>query len=242
MIISHKHKFIFIKTVKTAGTSLEVFLSQHCGPDDLLTPFDSPIERHQPRNYEGSANPAFEILRLPFGPRSAWQSLRADRRRFYNHMPAWIVRLRVPPGVWNSYFKFCVERNPWDKVLSHYHMHAYRLGGDLSLDQYFTRGKFPINYPRYTDPSGSRIIVDRVVRYENLTDELGEIFARLKVPFKGSLGVRKKVISEPIARHISRYSVRSNARLWNEYLPEKSNFTATVSNKFLTLNPRVGQG
>jgi hypothetical protein len=61
-----------------------------------------------------------------------------------------------PSGIWNSYFKFCVERNPWDKVLSHYHMHAYRLGGALSLDQYFARGKFPINYPRYTTPSGSK--------------------------------------------------------------------------------------
>jgi hypothetical protein len=107
-------------------------------------------------------------------------------------MPAWLVRLRVPPGIWNSYFKFCVERNPWDKVLSHYHMHAYRLGGALSLDQYFARGKFPINYPRYTTPSGSRIIVDRVVRYENLTDELGEIFTRLNIPFDGDLGARKK--------------------------------------------------
>jgi hypothetical protein len=61
-------------------------------------------------------------------------------------MPAWLVRLRVPPGIWNGYFKFCVDRNPWDKVLSHFHMHAYRLGGALSLDQYFARGKFPINY------------------------------------------------------------------------------------------------
>src|SRR5436305_11058911 len=89
-------------------------------------------------------------------------------------------------------FKFCVERNPWDKVLSHYHMHAYREGGALSLDQYFARGKFPLNYPRYTNPSGSRIIVDRVVRYENLIDELSEIFARLNVPFDGDMGVRKK--------------------------------------------------
>ena len=192
MIISHKHKFIFIKTVKTAGTSLEVFLSQHCGPDDVLIPFAPPIEGHQPRNHEGSARSISEILRIPFGPRSAWRCLLARHERFYNHMPAWLVRLRVPSAVWNSYFKFCVERNPWDKVLSHYHMHAYRAGGALSLDQYFTRAKFPINYPRYTDPSGSRIMVDRVVRYENLTNELAEVFARLNVPFEGDLGVRKK--------------------------------------------------
>src|SRR5438132_5407591 len=151
MIISHKHKFIFIKTVKTAGTSLEVFLSQHCGPDDVLTLFDPPIEGHQPRNYNGSGDHISEILRIPFGPRYVWRCLLARRERFYNHMPAWLIRLRIPPTVWNSYFKFCVERNPWDKVLSHYHMHAYRLGGALSLEQYFARAKFPINYPRYTD-------------------------------------------------------------------------------------------
>ena len=192
MIISHKHKFIFIKTVKTAGTSLEVFLSQHCGADDVLTLFDPPVEGHEPRNYEVGAGRIAEILRTPFGPRSAWRCLLTRRRRFYNHMPAWLVRLRVPPSIWNGYFKFCVERNPWDKVLSHYHMHAYRVGGALSLDQYFARGKFPINYPRYTTPSGSRIIVHRVVRYGNLTDELGEIFTRLNVPFDGDLRVRKK--------------------------------------------------
>jgi len=192
MIISHTHKFIFIKTVKTAGTSLEVFLSQHCGADDVLTLFDPPIDGHEPRKYEAGAGRISEILRTPFGPRSAWRCLLTRSRRFYNHMPAWVVRLRVPLRIWNNYFKFCVERNPWDKVLSHYYMHAYRLGGDFSLDRYFARGKFPINYPRYTDPSGSRIIVDRVVRYENLTDELGEIFARLNVPFNGDLGVRKK--------------------------------------------------
>src|SRR6266702_2276090 len=164
MIISHKHKFIFIKTVKTAGTSLEVFLSQHCEPDDVLTPFAPPIEGHQPRNHEGSARPISEILRIPFGPRSAWRCLLARHERFYNHMPAWLVRLRVPSAVWNSYFKFCVERNPWDKVLSHYHMHAAREGGlarhslgeggSLSLNQYLARGRFPINYFRYTDRSG----------------------------------------------------------------------------------------
>ena len=32
MIISHEHKFIFLKTKKTAGTAIEAALSELCGP------------------------------------------------------------------------------------------------------------------------------------------------------------------------------------------------------------------
>jgi hypothetical protein len=71
-------------------------------------------------------------------------------------------------------------------------MTAHRQGGRLSLDQYLARGKLPINYPRYTDSFGSHIIVDRILRYENLDDQLTEIFGRLNIPFEGRLGVRAK--------------------------------------------------
>ena len=37
MIISHRHKFIFLKAQKVAGTSVEVALAQHCGEDDIVT-------------------------------------------------------------------------------------------------------------------------------------------------------------------------------------------------------------
>jgi len=71
-------------------------------------------------------------------------------------------------------------------------MHAAREGGSLSLDEYLARGRFPINYFRYTDRCGKKVIVDRILRYENLIGELGEVFSKLKIPFEGTLGVQAK--------------------------------------------------
>ncbi|HEX4697662.1 MAG TPA: hypothetical protein VH254_08315 [Candidatus Udaeobacter sp.] len=192
MILSHEHKFIFIKTAKTAGTSIEVFLSSQCGPHDIVTPITPPVEGHHPRNYEGFINPIPEILDRPGKIFSALRRSFISRQKFYNHMPAGEVKQRIPADAWNGYFKFCVERNPWDKVLSHYHMHAAREGGSLSLDEYLARGRLPVNCFRYTDRSGRKIIVDRIIRYENLLSELNEVFAQLNIPFDGTLGVMAK--------------------------------------------------
>ena len=192
MIISNKYKFIFIKTAKTAGTTIEVFLSQQCGPMDIVTPIAPPIAGHKPRNYKGFINPVPEIIDRPAKLFSVLRRTLTSREKFYNHMPASLVQKRIPSQVWNSYFKFSVERNPWDKVLSHYHMHNAREGGSLSLGEYLARGRFPINYFRYTNDSGAKIIVDRVLRYENLLAELSEVFSQLRIPFDGKLGVKAK--------------------------------------------------
>ncbi len=164
MVISHKYRFIFIKTIKTAGTSIEAWLSPRCGAEDIFTPVQPPVEGHTPRN---------------FG-------------RLYNHFSAWGLRQLVPPEVWNGYFKFCVERNPWDKTVSDYAMQAHRSGGQLSFEQYLQAGRFCKSWELYTDTDNRTVLVDRVLRYENLNAELGEVFQNLGLPWEGELGVYAK--------------------------------------------------
>jgi hypothetical protein len=191
MIISHKYRFIFIKTAKTAGTSIEVFLSQHCGPTDVVTPIYPHVEPHVARNFAGYFNPLPEIYSSRGkGFNHSVEDL-IKRRRFCNHLPAIKVRSRIDRGMWDEYFKFCVERNPWDKTLSDYYMRKWRSSGQLSFDEYFAQQHFCLNYPMYTDYENN-ILVNRIVKYENLLNELLEIFDRLGIPFKGSLGVQAK--------------------------------------------------
>jgi hypothetical protein len=191
VIISHEHRFIFIKTYKTAGTSIEIFLSRHCGERDVLTPINPHVEPHRPRNYRGLFNPFAAPFRAGELASDLRDLLRA--RRYYNHMSAARIRHRVPARVWSGYFKFCVERNPWDKTLSHYFMLrelAAGRGSDLTLDEYFRQGDFCLNYPLYTD--GGRLIVDRVLRYEALDRELAEVMSDRGIPFQGALDVQAK--------------------------------------------------
>ncbi|MEL6321244.1 MAG: hypothetical protein AAFQ57_11420, partial [Cyanobacteria bacterium J06626_14] len=174
MIISHQYRFIFIKTKKTAGTSLEVFLSQQCDENDVFTPIFPHVEPHIARNYSSLWNPIPEWIQSRGQGAKALIKSVMNRKRFYNHMPAQLVRNRISKKIWDSYYKFAVERNPWDKVMSHYHMINGREDHALSLDDYLQRGSlnYCLNYPLYTDQQGKPMI-DRLVKYESLNDELG---------------------------------------------------------------------
>lgn len=198
MIVSPRHRFVFLKVPKTAGTSVEVFLSEACGPDAVVTPIHPPVEGHEPRNWRGLFDPLPELLRRrcqrPFRP---LEDL-FHRRRYYNHMPAVAVRNRLPRRLWEESLVWCVERNPWDKVVSHFWMERERGEPDLEFDEYLDRGDFPRASCLYTDHDGS-VLADRILRWERLEEELADLMSELGVPFDG-LEARAKSGHRPADR------------------------------------------
>lgn len=197
MIISHKHKFIFIKTRKTAGTSIEIALSGVCGKDDIVTPIsksDEIIRRNM--GYEGPKN-----YSLPFNKYSVkdfYRLIRYGKKlQFFNHMSAREVRSYIEDTVWDNYYKFAFDRNPFDKVVSLY----YYYGGDK---RYGSFSDF-INSGDMTDLRSfelysikGQVVVDDVFRYEEIPEALKVIESKVGInlsemmPSKKTKGTYRK--------------------------------------------------
>lgn len=161
-VISRSRGFIFIKTRKTAGTSIEVELARRCAADDIVTPIFPENVTHRPRNYSG------------------------DMGRFYNHMPAREIRALIGADLYRNSFKFCFERHPVDKCLSHFGMllnspHHHAQSSPRSWDEYVERGSFPLDDQLYTDECGA-LIVDQIYRFDELGLAWAAICRRLDLP------------------------------------------------------------
>jgi len=185
MIVNHKHKFIFIRSEKTASTSLERYLHDHCkfSKDDIIT--FVPSGKRKAQNIGGGLS-------------------EDDPTAFWNHMPGYIIRDLIPYE-WDNYYKWCVDRHPLEKTISSY-FHKLDLKWVKNFDDYMSGSRyFPAaratmghpeqacNYPKYTEPTNPDIIiVDRVIKYENLNRELADVFKMLGIPWRGSLGYTDK--------------------------------------------------
>ena len=178
MIISHKHKYIFIKTYKTASTSVEIALSKYCGPNDILTPLIKEDElKRKEFGYRGAQN-----YIIPFRSYSLRDCMRAfyqgKRLKLYNHVGADYVKRFIKSRYWKEYFKFCFERNPWDKMVSWYYW-TYENEPRPSISEFLkTEGaQYLHGLNQYSDSSG--ILVDKVYFYEDLENAMIDISERL---------------------------------------------------------------
>lgn len=171
MIISHKYKFIFLKTKKTAGTSIEISLSRYCGNNDIITPISI----------------RDEAIRKLLGKKP--QNFTTDSGKdYYNHIPAEEVKNLIGDEVWNGYYKFCFERNPFEKAISWYYFqsrYSSMDNFDSWLKEFYINYSTPSCFDIYT--INGLVVVDFMGKYENLAADLVRVCNRIGVPFDGYL-------------------------------------------------------
>lgn len=181
MLLSHKFKFIFIRTQKTAGTSIELSLARYCGPDDIITDTSLPEDREIrkelniiPRNYM--------VPLKKYRGKEWFRWLRGWRLKYWDHISAKHIKRFVGEEIFNSYYKFCFERNPWDKTLSYFYW-VNRNNKYSSFDEFLEKDPLCSDFHRYTIEG--RVAVDFIGRYENLPQDLHQVCQKLNIPFDG---------------------------------------------------------
>ena len=106
---------------------------------------------------------------------------RPSKRLFYNHQPAPHVRWLLGRKIWRDYFKFTIERNPFDKAVSRYWWDTRNKEVRPEIGAFLPKcsQRRLSNWPIYT--IGNEIAVDYVIRFENLENGLQEVGERLGI-------------------------------------------------------------
>ena len=191
MILSHDWRFIFVKTEKTGSTSVEMALAPYCGPLDVVTPIHARDEAQ--RFTAGVRARNFAIVESAFRPEPDPEAQEArikaqgpvvtHRGAFYNHMGAAEIRAAAGAHIFDGYFKFAVERDPRERLISYY----YWLGRaqQQSFRDFVAGFDAPTNWDRCT--IDGKLALDRLIRHDRLLEGLREVTADLGIPWDRNL-------------------------------------------------------
>jgi hypothetical protein len=223
MIVSHERKFIFLKTHKTAGTTAELVLSQYCGPDDTITQLvDSD-----------------ETLRKGRGPQNytkvyTWQAKAAKLRwhlrglgpyyAYSEHAEARKVRWAFGAKVWNRYYKFSIERNPWDREVSRYFWNTepHNRPPFAKFVTEVTKISPLNNFAIYSIDGVPA--VDKIIRFENFEHDFRSVLAAIGVPVDIQLPRAKSAKRTSREHYQSFYSEETRDIIATTYAREIAHF------------------
>ncbi len=172
MLVSHLYNFIFTKTSKTAGTSVEVYFEPYC------------LHEHIRSSREGNGMCVSDAGII------GQRGYQASRKKWYNHMSASKIRHQLGREAWNNYYKFTTIRNPFQKVVSAFHFevkNAKKIIEHRQLLKFFFRewlmlGKLFNDRDRYI--IDNEICLDYFIRYDQLHEGIEHVCDELGLPFE----------------------------------------------------------
>jgi hypothetical protein len=221
MIISHRHRFIFLKTRKTASTSIELALFGHLGPDDIVTPLTRSglTERagHRPRHHIRpifALDPRPQLSRVIPLEGLKWID-------YHDHIRAGQVQGYVGVDVWRKYYKFAFERNVYDRQVSWFHYRTRKLR---------KKKRWPTFESFLGCPSEAKVdnfeiysidgepAVDFLGRFERLEGDLDRVFSAVGLPGRAVLP-RAKTGVRSHASDYRAYYTEETRRLVESWYP-----------------------
>jgi Sulfotransferase family len=221
MIISHSRKFIFLKTRKTGGTSVEIALSSICGQNDVITPI-TPRDELQRLACGGACRHFSNNRKLELKyindltantPASTIPKNLIHAQTYYNHMTLEELH-KVFQGRIDEYKIITIERHPYEKAVSMANFNigyaAYIKGEALfanlsqiknKIDEVIDSEQFKRNLCNWHIYSLNNIFAaDRILQYDKLEEDFFKLCQKLgfnkgiRLP-KSKTGVRDKNIS-----------------------------------------------
>lgn len=176
VMVSHDHEFIFLKTRKTAGTSVEMFLQPFCAP-----PGHPVVEQtHTLETHHGVIG-----MRLHARPKDTAH----PDMIWYNHMSANAVHENLGKEKWYRYLKITTIRDPFDSMISRFHyVRGWKGLPTLPNDLAVHREAFRDFVLNKSGPNDEDIVFehgnfapDILVRYEHLENDLEKLCEKLKL-------------------------------------------------------------
>lgn len=180
VLVCHDHPFVFLKTRKTAGTSVEMVLESLCVP-----PGQEIVEFRPTQKSEHGIVGA----RGPFVFKGWKQIFRHFEWR--NHQSAAFVRRMIGRKEWDARAKITTVRNPFDRMVSYFNysrrvkkLPAFADFSDArAAFQDFCHSRAWRDDRKIVHING-KFIIDHTVRFENLDGDLRSLAQKLDLPLR----------------------------------------------------------
>ena len=142
MIINHSKRFIFIKTPKTGGSSVEFYLSQYCKEKDTITPLWE-IEEKQKKKLKLPTKQNYKFKKISLSSRLIKKFKFSKEIYLMDHTSInfLIKNIRIN---FNKYYIFTFVRNPYYWIESFFWWLLYR-DNILTINKINNLSKIEIN-------------------------------------------------------------------------------------------------
>jgi hypothetical protein len=180
MLVSHSHKFIFVKTRKTASTSVECFLEQFCRPPGYIITEKT------------------DMSETPYGIVGArlFSINQVTNLKWFHHLSIADIKTRLPNNIWDSYYKITTIRNTFDQIVSHWWWYYSRYNKNIvdlpfkNIKDQFKKDIFNsevdisnLSVKNYVSINDA-IVIDNCIRYDHLCTDLKELVNVLELPIE----------------------------------------------------------